>query len=64
MTTVPRVALTAEEAAESVGVSKETIMRAIRTGKLRAKRSGDGGGGKYLVTVTALTAWVDGLGDA
>lgn len=67
-TRVFKVALSIGEAADAVGVSKETIRRAIHTGRLKAKRTGaktDGDGtGKYLIRVTELEAWFDGLVDA
>lgn len=66
--TIPRVALTVGEAAEACGVTEKAIRRAINAGELKAKRqsrTADGDGiGKLLVTVTALSAWVDGLADA
>ena len=55
---------TREEAAEEVRCSVDTIKRAINAGKLRAKRTGDNGGGKYLVSADALREWFDGLTDA
>lgn len=63
-----RLALTIPEAAESVGVTDKAIRAAIHSGALRAKRqskdkNGDGCG-KYLIAVTALEAWFDGLEDA
>lgn len=60
-----KLAYTRAEAAEACSVSEDTIKRAIRRGTLRAKRSGENGGGKYLITATALQAWLeDGLEDA
>lgn len=63
-----RLALTREEAADSVGVSFDTIRRAINAGALKAKRtSKDADGnptGKYLVRVRDLEEWFDGLVDA
>lgn len=61
---IPRLALDADEAAEACGVRKDTIMRALRGGQLRAKRSGANGGGKYLILVAELQAWLESLGDA
>ena len=55
---------TREEAARMAGVSLDTIRRAINSGKLRAKRTGKDGGGKYLVSRAALEAWFDSLEDA
>lgn len=62
--TIPRVALDVDEAATSCSVKPETIKRAIRSGKLRAKRSGDNGGGKYLILIADLEAWVQGMSAA
>lgn len=63
-----KVALSITEASEAVGVSEETIRRAIHAGHLKAKRSsknGHGDGtGKYLVGVKALEDWFEGLVDA
>jgi len=56
--------LTLDEAAEYLRVSVPTVKRAIYAGNLRAKKSGAGGGGKYLIRVTELDAWFDGLVDA
>lgn len=57
---LPRIALTVPEAAESVGVSKDRIRAAINSGKLRAKRDGRA----LMIPVTSLETWVDGLEDA
>jgi excisionase family DNA binding protein len=62
-TTVPRLFLTPPEAAQACGVSRDTIMRAIHSGELRAKRTGKVGG-KFLIKVSALEDWHDGLEDA
>lgn len=61
---VPRVALDVDEAAESCAVKRDTVMRAIRSGRLRARRSGEGGGGKYLVRVVDLEAWIESMPSA
>lgn len=72
---VPKLALNVEEAATATGLSTDTIKKAIRAGHLAAKRSsrltvdsmrGDKGdpAGRYLITVGALTDWLDGLADA
>jgi excisionase family DNA binding protein len=49
-------------AAKVTCLGRDTIKRAIRSGQLRAKRSGQGG--KYLISPAALQAWFDGLEDA
>lgn len=54
---------TREEAAEHMRVSVETIKRAIYAGRLRAKKTGSGGGGKYLIRGEDLDAWFEGLVD-
>lgn len=59
-----RVAYRLEEAADAVGLSRDTLRDAIRKGFLRAKRTGDNGSGLYLITPAALAEWVDGLEDA
>jgi len=55
-------------AAKACGVSPDYITKAIKAGKLRAKRSGkneDGDPvGKYLVSRVALEEWFSGLEDA
>lgn len=56
--------LTRDQAAQSANVSIDTIKRAVNSGALRAKRTGDNGGGKYLISVEALTEWFEGLKDA
>lgn len=59
--------LTLDEAADYLRVSVPTIKRAIySTGpnRLVAKKTGAGGGGKYLIRVSDLDAWFDGLVDA
>jgi excisionase family DNA binding protein len=56
--------LTREQAAQTANVSLDTIRRAINSGKLRAKRTGKDGGGKYLISMDELKAWFDGLEDA
>lgn len=56
--------LTREQAAQTANVSLDTIRRAINSGKLRAKRTGKGGGGKYLISVQALEDWFSELEDA
>ena len=59
-----RLSYTREEAAALVGVKVDTIRRAVNSGKLRAKRTGKDGGGKYLITREALKDWLDSLEDA
>lgn len=64
MPEIPRLSYTRDEAAEAMGVSKDTITRAVNAGDLRAKRTGENGGGKYLISAAALVAWFDKLQDA
>jgi len=52
------------QAAERMCVSVETLKRAIYAGKLRAKKTGENGGGKYVLSSADLDAWFDGLVDA
>mgnify|MGYP000996520595 FL=1 len=72
---IPKLALNTAEAAIATGLSQDVIKRAIRSGKLQAKRSGvlekdttrgkaGDPAGRYLVTVDALREWLDGLEDA
>lgn len=61
MTTVSRIAVTQQEAAEMVGLSLTTIKRAVRAGELPAKRRGSR---TTRISVAALEAWFDGLPDA
>jgi excisionase family DNA binding protein len=60
--------LSREEAAQAAGVKLDTIRRAIRSGKLRAKRTSrdknDLPSGRYLISREALAEWFDGLADA
>ena len=60
----PRLFLRLNEAAESVGTSPDVLRAAVRSGHLRAKRTGRDGGGLYLFRVSDLEAWFDGLEDA
>lgn len=62
-----RLAYTKKEAAAVCGVSVDTIVRAVNSGALRAKRSSSKDGkptGRYLITAKALEAWLDELVDA
>lgn len=59
-----RLFYTREEAADLANVSKSTIVAAINSGALRAKRTGDEGGGKYLISRQQLEDWFAGLKDA
>lgn len=56
-------------AAAAVGLSKDSIEIAIRTGALKAKRTGRTNAegkqtGRYLIRHTDLVDWFDGLEDA
>lgn len=68
MTADVKLAYTRPEAAKAVGLSDDTLKKAINAGHLRAKRSGkdaDGNpAGKYLITHAALMAWLESLDDA
>ena len=68
MKTLPKIALTLDEAAAAVGLSRDTLKRAITAGQLKAKRSSvDEEGnpqGRYTVTPKALEDWHDSLPDA
>lgn len=59
--------LTLDEAADYLRVSIPTLKRAIYSdgpNRLVAKKTGVNGGGKYLIRVSDLDAWFDGLVDA
>jgi DNA-binding transcriptional MerR regulator len=62
--TAPRLFLTRREAAEACGVSEDTIRRAKDRGLLKAKKTGNAGGGKELYRIADLEAWFDSLADA
>ena len=64
MAEIQRLSYTREEAAKAMGVSLDTIRRAINGGTLRAKRTGAEGGGKYLISADQLKDWFDTLQDA
>lgn len=53
-----------QQAAAMYGVSDDTIITAVKAGKLRAKRTGENGGGRHLFKVAWLDEWADGLVDA
>lgn len=63
-----RLAYTIRTAADATGLSQQTIMRAIKSGALRAKRSSvteDGEpAGSYVILAPSLEAWLEGLVDA
>jgi excisionase family DNA binding protein len=61
---LPALFLTREQAAEACNVSVDVVRKAINSGKLRAKKTGENGGGKYLIHPDALHEWFDGLEDA
>lgn len=54
------IAYTRVEAGQQVGVSADTIARAIRAGQLPAKRIGQ----RIVVLDEYLRRWVEGLPDA
>lgn len=56
--------LTRAQAAEACNVSEDVLRKHINAGKLRAKKSGDNGGGKYLISRDALREWFEDLPDA
>lgn len=60
---VPRILLTAREAATACGVSRDRLIEAVHAGDLRAKRSRNGSG-LYLFRPADLEAWADSLEDA
>lgn len=58
-----RIAYNLIEAAELVGVSRDTLKAAIRGKRLRARRTGEKRG-TYLVAHVDLQAWFESLEDA
>ncbi len=56
--------LNAQQAAPLYGVSPDTLIAAVKAQKLRAKRTGDNGGGRHLFKLEWLDAWAEGLVDA
>lgn len=65
---IPKLSLSRQEAAAATGVSVDTIARAIRSGALRAKKSSvnkDGDpAGIFVIRVSDLEAWLEGMSDA
>ena len=59
-----RITLNRAEAAEACGVSPATISAAVASGRLKAKRSGENGGGNYMIRPADLDAWIDSMEDA
>lgn len=55
-------------AAEAAGVSTKTLDRAIKAGKLRAKKSGESEdgepAGRIVIMADALQDWLESLADA
>lgn len=68
MSSVKAIAYSMPGAVEATGLSRGTLERAIRSGALRAKKSGtdeDGAPcGVWVIPAAALTAYIDGLVDA
>lgn len=56
--------LSLAEAATEVRLSKDTLRSAIYLGSLRAKKSGAGGGGRFIIRRADLDAWFESLPDA
>jgi excisionase family DNA binding protein len=55
---------TLTEAAEYVRLSRETLKAAIFDGRLRAKKTGKGGGGRVIIARADLDAWFEAMSDA
>lgn len=62
------LAYTFRTAEEATGLSRKTLERAVKAGRLKAKRTGvteDGQpSGSYVILADGLQAWLDGLPDA
>jgi len=54
---VPRIALSAEEAATSAGVSRTRIFQAIKSGEMTCRKSGK----TTVIEVAELARWVRSL---
>ena len=59
-----KVAYRLNAAAAAAGVSRKTLLRAIQSGRLDAKKLGDGPRAGYLIKADALQKWIDSLSDA
>ena len=59
-----RVAYSPAEAAALASVSRGTILKAVREGKLSAKRTSPQQQGRLIIRPSDLRAWIDSLGDA
>lgn len=55
-----RLAYTVPQAADQLGISVDTVRKAIRTGELKAKLVGR----KQIIRAADLGAWLSGLPDA
>lgn len=55
---------TRQEAAAYLRISVESVKNAIQAGRLRAKKTGSGGGGRVLIARADLDAWFDEMADA
>lgn len=64
MSTTAAAYFTRREAAEYVRLSEETLKAAIYDGRLKAKKSGKGGGGRVLIKRADLDAWFESMADA
>lgn len=64
----PPLSYTIKTAAEATGLTGSTISRAIKSGKLRAKRSSVAADGEptgsYVILAADLQAWLEGLAAA
>lgn len=63
-TSPTKLFLTLAEAAEATGLSTRTLREAVNAGKLKAKRTGEDGTGRFLFRVAHLESWFDALEDA
>ena len=64
MSTANRIAYDIRAAAEKCSVSEQTIRRALKSHALLGKRTGENGGGPFLIQHDELVAWIDSLEDA
>lgn len=56
--------LTLNEGAKYLHLSRDTLRAAIYDGRLVAKKSGSGGGGRVLIRQADLDAFFEGMADA
>lgn len=56
-----KLAYSTREAAAMLGISAEQVKKLVRQGKLRALRTHENRGAKFLITEQAMREWLDSL---